>query len=159
MYRVEAIMLKRSVSIIGLLLLSALLTGLLTAAAPLPVPTTTFQLLSDLPLTMNEGETATVVVQVTSDQEFLFAQMMPTFYFPGRGLMATNMGGDRVHGGTSATLAITFIAKNSTADLPNEGACETAGVAPVAFYALARYPGFVASQRFPAEGFYCVKVP
>ncbi|OGO39817.1 MAG: hypothetical protein A2Z03_03255 [Chloroflexi bacterium RBG_16_56_8] len=153
-------MLKRIVSIFGLLLLSALLAGLLTAAAPLPVPTTTFQLLSGLPSTMNVGETATVVVQVTSDQEFLFAQMLPTFHFPGRGLMATNMGGDRVHDGTSASLAITFIAKNSTADLPDEEVCPTAGVAPVAFYAGARYPGgYIASQRFPAQGFYCVTVP
>ena len=154
-------MLKRNASIIGLLLLSALLAGLLTAAAPLPVPTTTFQLLSSLPSTMNVGDTATLVVQVTSDQEFLIAQMMPTFHFPGRGLMATNMGGDRVHGGTSATLAITYVAKNSTADLPDEGVCETAGFAAVAAYVGVRYQGsgYIATQRFPAEGFYCVKVP
>jgi hypothetical protein len=70
------------------------------------------------------------------------------------------MGGDRVQRDTTATLAITFIAKNSTADLPDEGVCPTAGVAPVAFFAAARYPGgFVAVQRFPETGFYCVTVP
>jgi hypothetical protein len=151
-------MVKRIVSILGLLVLSALLTGTLTAAAPLP--NATFTLVSGLPTTMNVGDTATVVVQVNSDQEFLFAQMLPGFYFPGRGLMATNMGGDRVQNNTTATLEITFVAKESTADLPNEGACPTAGVAPVTFVAGVRYPGgYVVSQRFPATGYYCVAVP
>jgi hypothetical protein len=153
-------MAKRIVSMFGLLILSVLLAGALTAAAPGPVPNVTFTLVSGLPPTMNVGDTATVVVQVTSDQEFLFAQMLPTFYFPGRGLMATNMGGDRVLGNTSATLEITFIAKGSTADFPNEGACPTSGVAPVAFVAGVRYPnGLVVPQRFPTTGFYCVSVP
>ncbi len=146
-------MIKRIVSIVALLVLSTVLT----AAAP--VPNVTFELLQELPDAMNVGETATVVVKVNSDQEFLLAQMLPTFYFPGRGLMATNMGGDRVLNGTTATLEITFFAKNSTANLPNEGACPTAGVAPVAFVAGVHYPGgFVAAQRFPESGFYCVTV-
>lgn len=149
-------MLKKIVSIVALLVLSTVLT----AAAPGPVPNVTFTLLQGLPATMNVGDTATVLVQVTSDQEFLFAQMLPTFHFPGRGLMATNMGGDRVQRDSTATLAITFIAKNSTAGLPDEGVCPTAGVAPVAFFAGAHYPGgFVAAQRFPETGFYCVTVP
>ena len=153
-------MVKRIASIIGLLTLSILLTATLTAAAPGPLPNATFTLVSGLPLTMNVGDTATVVVQVDSDQEFLFAQMLPTFHFPGRGLMATNMGGDRVHGGTTATLEITFIAKGSTSGLPDEGVCPTAGVAPVAFFAGVHYPGgFVAVHRFPETGFYCVTVP
>ncbi|GEM_PF-781723 len=153
-------MAKRIVSMIGLLILSALLTGALTAAAPGPVPNVTFTLVSGLPSTMNVGDTATVVVQVDSDQEFLFAQMLPAFYFPGRGLMAENMGGDRVQNSTSATLKITFVAKGTTADFPNEGACPTGGVAPVAFVAGVRYAGgAVVSQRFPATGYYCVTVP
>ncbi len=154
-------MAKRIVSILGLLILSTLLTGTLTAAAPASVPNVTFALVgSGLPSTMNVGDTVTVVVQVDSDQEFLFAQMLPTFHFPGRGLMSTNMGGDRVLGNTTAALEITFIAKDSTAGLPDEGVCPTGGVAPVAFVAGVRYPGgFIATQRFPETGFYCVAVP
>lgn len=149
-------MMKRIVSIVALLVLSTVLT----AAAPGPVPNVTFTLLQGLPATMNVGDTATVLVQVTSDQEFLLAQMLPTFYFPGRGLMATNMGGDRAMNGTTATLAVTFVAKNSTADLPNEGACPTAGVAPVAVVAGVRHAGgFVTAQRYPQSGFFCVTVP
>jgi hypothetical protein len=153
-------MAKRIASILGLLLLSALLTGALTAAAPLAVPTVNIQLVSGLPSTMNAGDTATVVVQVTSDQEFLYAQMLPTSWFPGRGVVAVDQGGDRSHGGTSATLEITFTAKESTADFPNEGACPTGGVAPVAVVAGVRYPGgYVVQQRFPESGFFCVAVP
>ncbi|HEX2697207.1 MAG TPA: hypothetical protein VHM28_05820 [Anaerolineales bacterium] len=155
-------MAKRILSIIGLLILSTLFTGVLIAAAPGPgpQPNVTFTLVSGLPSTMNVGDTATVVVQVESDQQFLYAQMLPTFHFPGRGLMATNMGGDRAHDSTSATLEITFVAKNSTADLPDEGVCPTAGVAPVAFFAGVRYPGgVIVAQRFPETGFYCITVP
>jgi len=151
---------KRLASIVGLLALSLVLLGTLTAAAPGPdtLPNVTFTLVSGLPLVMNAGDTATVVVQVTSDQEFLLAQMLPTFHF--RGLMAVNMGGDRVSRNTSATLEITFIAKGSTTALPDEGVCPTAGVAPVAFVAGVRYAGgFVTAQRFPEAGFYCVAVP
>jgi hypothetical protein len=155
-------MAKRIASFIALIVLSALLTGALTAAGPGPLPNVTFTLVSGgPPATMNVGDTATVVVEVTSDQEFLFAQMLPTFHFPGRGLMATNMGGDRVQGNTTATLEITFVAEGSTGDLPDEGVCPAGGgLAPVAFVAGAHFAGgFVAFQRFPAEGFYCVAVP
>jgi len=149
-------------STLGLLGLSILLLTTMTAAAPAAdaPPNVNFELVSGLPLTMNVGDTATVTVQVTSDQEFLIAQMLPTFHFPGRGLMATNMGGDRERRETTATLEITFSAKDSTADLPDEGVCPTAGVAPVAFVAGVRYPGgLVIGQRFPETGFYCVAVP
>lgn len=153
-------MAKKIAPMFGLLILAALLTGVLTAAAPGPVPNVTFTLVSGLPSVMNVGETATVIVQVDSDQEFLFAQVLPTFYFPGRGVMATDMGGDRVQNNEHATLKITFVAKGSTTDFPNEGACPTGGVAPIAFVAGVRYPGgAVVSQRFPATGFYCVTVP
>ena len=126
----------------GLLVLMVLLTGTLTAAAPAPppAPNLTFTLISGLPATMNVGDTATVVVQVNSDQEFNFAQMLPTFYFPGRGVVAVQ-GGDHAGSGTSATLEITFIAKDSTADL--------GGAVPVSVVAGARYKGgYTASQRF-----------
>ncbi len=132
-------MIKKSLSIIGLLTLLVLLTGVLTAAAP--VPNTTFTLVSGLPSNMNVGDTAIVVVQITSDQPFNFAQMLPSFQYPGKGVMAVH-GGDHANGGTSATLQITFVAKSSTANFPG-------GVAPVSVVAGARYQnGYVASQRF-----------
>jgi hypothetical protein len=131
-------MLKRILSVVGLLVLATLLTGVLTAAAPMP--NVTFTLVSGLPETMNVGDTATVIVEVTSDQEFNFAHMLPTFYFPGRGVVAIQ-GGDRTGSGTTATLAITFTAKGSTA--------EFGGAVPVSVVAGARYKGgYVASQRF-----------
>src|SRR5687767_10873212 len=73
---------KRFVALFGLLILSIILAGAIIAAAPGPAPNVTFTLVSGLPATMNVGETATVVVEVTSDQEFIFAQMLPTFYYP-----------------------------------------------------------------------------
>jgi hypothetical protein len=159
MLNMEVQMLKRILSMFGLLVLSALLIGMLTAVAPEPAPNVTFTLISGLPATMKVGDTATVVVQVSSDQEFLFAAMLPTFFFPGRGVVATNAGGDRVGSGTSATLAIPFIAKEATAEFPSQGACPTGGVAAVAVVAGAHYPGgFVATQRFPASGWFCVAV-
>ncbi|MBI2332078.1 MAG: hypothetical protein HYU84_07970 [Chloroflexi bacterium] len=134
-------MLRKTLSTFGLLVLMVLLTGVLTAAAPPPsTPNVTFTLISGLPATMNVGDTATVVVQVTSDQEFNFAQMLPTFYFPGRGVVAVQ-GGDHAGSGTSATLEITFTAKDSTADL--------GGAIPVSVVAGARYKGgYTASQQF-----------
>ena len=133
---------KKILSSFGLLVLIVLLTGALTAAAPAPppAPNVTFTLVSGLPETMNVGDTATVVVQVTSDQKFNFAQMLPNFYFPGRGVVAVQ-GGDHAGGGTSATLEITFTAKDSTADL--------GGAIPVSVVAGARYKGgYTASQQF-----------
>lgn len=135
-------MLRKALSTFGLFVLMVLLTGALTAAAPAPppAPNVTFTLVSGLPETMNVGDTATVVVQVTSDQKFNFAQMLPTFYFPGRGVVA-NQGGDHAGGGTSATLEITFTAKESTADL--------GGAIPVSVIAGTRYKGgYTASQQF-----------
>jgi hypothetical protein len=131
-------MLKRILSAFGLLILTALLTGALTAAAP--IPNVTITLVSGLPATMNVGDTATVVVQVTSDQEFNYAQMLPTFFFPGRGVVAVQ-GGDHVGSGTSTLLEITFLAKGSTAKFGD--------AIPVSVVAGARYRGgYVVSQRF-----------
>ncbi len=130
---------KRMISTIGLLALVIFQLGVLTAAAP--APNVTFTLVQGLPSTMNVGDTATVIVQVTSDQPFNFAQMLPSFQFPGKGVVAVQ-GGDHAGAGTTATLQITFEAKSSTANFPG-------GVAPVYAVAGARFPGgFVASQRF-----------
>lgn len=130
-------MAKRLLSIFGLTVLSVLLTGLLTAAAPAPV--VTFTLVSGLPATMNVGDSATVVIQVDSDQPFIFAQALPTEFFPGRGVVANR--GDHEPGGTSALLEVTFTAKSSTA--------KAGGPVPVSVVAGARYQGGVTiSQRF-----------
>jgi hypothetical protein len=130
---------KRIISIIGLLALVTVLTGVLTAAAPLP--NTTFTLLQGLPPTMTVGETSTVIVQVDSDQEFISVLALPSFPFPGKGVVAVQ-GGDRAGRGTSATLAITFKAKGPTAAIPG-------GVAPVYVVVGVRYGGgYVAVQRY-----------
>jgi hypothetical protein len=132
-------MFKRIISIVGLLALMVLMTGVLTAAAPLPV--TTFTLIQGLPSTMNVGDTYTVIVEVESDQEFLIAQALPSFQFVGKGVVAVR-GGDHSGRDTFARLEITYQAKSSTAQFPD-------GVAPVYFVAGARYSGgYVASERF-----------
>lgn len=127
---------KRAISI---LCLTIVLTVFLTAAAP--IPTTTFTVLQKLPTVMNVGETYTVIVQVDSDQQFLSAQAMPSFYYPGKGVVAVR-GGDRAGRGTSALLEVTFQAKSPTARMTN-------GVAPVYVVVGVRYGGgYVATQQF-----------
>ena len=130
---------RRVLSIMGLLILITLMTGILTAAAPLPV--TTFTLVKGLPPTMNVGDTYTVTVKVASDQQFISAQALPSFPFPGKGVAAVQ-GGDRSGSGTSATLNVTFKAKGSTANFPS-------GVAPVFVVVGVRYAGgYVAVQEY-----------
>ena len=119
--------------------LTVLMVSVLTGAAP--TPNTTFTLLQGLPLTMTIGETETVIVHVDSDQQFLSAMALPSFQFPGKGVVA-EQGGDRAGRGTSATLAITFQAKGSTAAMPG-------GVAPVHMVVGVRYGGgYVAVQDY-----------
>jgi len=138
-------MLKRILSLIGLMALMVLMTGLLSAAAPVPV--TTFTLVQGLPSVMNVGETYNVIVRVDSDQPFMFAQALPSEFFPGRGVVAGQ--GDHAGQGTSATLVIPFYAKTSTAGFPG-------GTVPVSVTAGARYAGgYVAVQRFD----FTVQVP
>lgn len=123
----------------SVLVISVLIMGLFTAAAPLP--NTTFTLVQGLPETMNVGETYTVIVQVDSDQEFISAQALPSFQYPGKGVVAVQ-GGSRTGSSTSATLEITFMAKSSTARMEN-------GVAPVHFVVGVRYGGgYVVVQRY-----------
>ena len=132
-------MLKRIFSSVGLVVLLILMTGTLTAAAPMPV--TTFTLVQGLPDTMNVGEMYTVIVHVESDVEFLGAHANPSFQFPGKGVVAVQ-GGDRAGRGTSATLEITYEAKSSTSIMPG-------GYAPVYFVMGARYPGgYAAVQEY-----------
>ncbi len=94
-------------------------------------------------LTMNVGETLTVRIQVQSDsdQEFISAMALPSFQFPGKGVVAVQ-GGAYAGSGTSATLEVTFKAKASTAKMPG-------GVAPVNVVVGVRYGGgFVATQQY-----------
>ena len=130
---------KRIFPKIMLVLVIVLISSLIIAAAPLPV--TTFTLIQGLPSTMNVGETYTVVVQVESDQQFNSIQALPSFMFPGKGVVAVQ-GGDRAGSGTSATLEITYKAKSSTANFPG-------GVAPVHAVIGVRYAGgYVAVQDY-----------
>jgi hypothetical protein len=127
---------KRYIHVLVLVLITV---GLMTAASPLP--NTTITLVDGLPPRMNVGEVHTVIVQVTSDQAFLLAQAMPSFAYPGKGVVAVQ-GGDRAGSGTSALLEVTFQAKGSTAKM--EG-----GVAPVHVVVGVRYPGgYVDVQDF-----------
>jgi hypothetical protein len=116
---------------LAFVLVLVLLSGLLIAAAPPAGPT--FTLVSGLPDKMNVGETYTVVVDVTSSQPFLWAQVLPSFSYPGKGVVALQ-GGDHAGSGTYARLEITYEAKSSTARM--EG-----GVAPVHAVVGVRYPG------------------
>jgi len=139
-------MTKRIFSLIGLVALMVLLTGVLSAAAPVPV--TKFKLVDGLPSVMNVGETYTVVVKVTSDQQFISAQAMPDFQYAGKGVVAVQ-GGDRVGQNDSATLQVTFMAKGPTAKMPG-------GVVPVSVIVGVRYAGgYVAVQQYD----FTVRVP
>lgn len=123
----------------SVLVLALLMVSFLTAAAP--VPNTTFNLVQGLPETMNIGDTSTVIVQVTSDQEFTSVTALPSFEYAGKGVVALQ-GGDRAGRGTSATLELTFKAKSSTAKMVN-------GVAPVHVVVGVRYGGgYVAVQEY-----------
>lgn len=123
----------------SVLVLTFVMIGLLTAAAP--IPNTTFTLVQGLPAEMNVGDVYTVIVQVGSDQEFVSVQALPSFQYPGKGVVAVQ-GGDRSGRGTSATLEVTFKAKGPTTKM--EG-----GVAPVYLVVGVRYGGgYVAVQEY-----------
>ena len=130
---------KKLLSYVGLALMMVLMTGVLTAAASMPK--VTFELVQGLPSTMNIGETYTVVVNVVSDTPYNTVTAMPSFYYPGRGVVAVQ-GGDRAGGGTTATLEVTFTAKTDTSKMPN-------GEDVVYLVMGARFKnGYVASEQF-----------
>jgi len=119
-----------------------LVLTVVTTAMAAPTPVTTFTLVQGLPSTMNVGETYTVIVQVESDLPFNAVQALPSFMFPGKGVVAVQ-GGDHAGRGTFATLEVTFQAKSSTANFPG------GGVAPVHVVVGVRYAGgFVAVQDY-----------
>lgn len=113
-------------------LIPVFLTAALLTAASTP-PATTFDLVNGLPDTMTPGEEYTVVIRVTSDQEFLLAQALPSFQYPGKGVVALQ-GGDHAGRSTSALLEVTFKAKGTTTGMPG-------GAAPVHVVVGVRYPG------------------
>ena len=124
----------------SLLVFCILIMSMLTAASPLPE--TIFTLVQGLPEVMNVGDTATVIVHVQSDKQFLFAQALPSFQYVGKGVVAVK-GGDHQGRGSSATLEITFQAKSPTTRMPD-------GVAPVHVVVGVRYPGgYVAVEDYP----------
>jgi len=106
---------KKLFSYFGLALLIVLLTGVLSAAAPMP--NVTFELVSGLPATMHVGETYTVVVNVTSDVPFNSVLAMPDPQYPGKGVVPVK-GGDHAGAGTFATVGVTFTAKSAPERLP-----------------------------------------
>ena len=131
---------KKLISYVGLALMMVLMTGVLTAAVA--VPTVTFFLVQGLPATMALGETQTVIVEVTSGSPFLFAQALPSMYYPGRGVVAA--AGDHVGKGTSAVLEVPFTAKNPTGAFAN-----APGYAPVSVVVGVRFQGgYVVSQQY-----------
>jgi hypothetical protein len=135
-------MTKKLFSFLGIVALMALMTGLLTAAAPMP--NVQFRLVSGLPNTMKVGDTATVSVEVTSDQPFTSVQAMPDFQYAGKGVVAVQ-GGDRAGQASSATVNVTFKAKGPTAKMPG-------GFVPVSVVVGVRYGGgTVVVQTFDFE--------
>ncbi len=81
------------------------------------------------------GETFTPEVYIESDVAFNWAAAGSDFYYPGKRYV-TGQSRDRLNGGTSGTLSLTFTAVGSTADL--EG-----GYAPVSVVVGVRYKGGV----------------
>jgi len=133
---------KRYFSYFGLALLMVLMTGLLTAAAPMPK--VTFELVKGLPETMHVGDTYTVVVEVTSDVPFNFVQAMPDPQYPGKGVVPVK-GGDHAGAGKSATVEVTFTAKSAPDRLPG-------GKDVMAVVVGVRYKGgVVVGEVFPFE--------
>jgi hypothetical protein len=133
---------KRIFSFLGLTLLMVLMTGLLTAAAPMP--NITFTLVSGLPPVMNIGETYTVIVEVASDVPFNAVQAMPDLQYPGKGVVQVK-GGDHAGSGTSARVEVTFTAKTDTSKMPD-------GKDIVSVVVGARYKGgYVAGEVFTFE--------
>ena len=133
---------KRLFSYFGLVLLMVLMTGVLTAAAPMPNYTIT--LVKGLPATMYVGDTYTVVIEVISDIPFNAVQAMPDPQYPGKGVVPVK-GGDHAGAGTSATVDVTFTAKSAPDRLPG-------GKDVMAVVVGVRYKGgVVVGQSFPFE--------
>ena len=133
---------KRLFSYFGLAFLMVLMTGVLTAAAPMPE--VTFTLVDGLPDTMHIGDTYTVVVDVTSDVPFNSVQAMPDPQYPGKGVVPVK-GGDHAGAGTSARVEVTFTAKSAPERLPG-------GKDVMSVVVGVRYKGgLVIGKEFPFE--------
>jgi hypothetical protein len=133
---------KRLMAVVAIALVASIVLIFAVEASPVrpPPPPVTIQLVNGLPATMLVGQSYTVTVRVTSPQAFKSAQAMPDDAFPGKGVVAR--GGARAGTGTVAMLNVTFIAKGSTASLPD-------GKDQVAVLAGARFAnGQTVSQRF-----------
>jgi len=133
---------KKLFSYVGLALLMLLMTGVLTAASPMP--NVEFTLVQGLPETMHVGDTYAVVIDLTSDVPFNSVQAMPDPQYPGKGVVPVK-GGDHVGAGTSARVEVTFTAKSAPDRLPN-------GKDVMSVVVGVRYKGgVVVGQVFPFE--------
>jgi hypothetical protein len=108
---------KKSNLFIGSILLFLFLV---VAVAPTQAASATIVLTNPPPngvLELAVGESYTFEVEVTSDEEFIWAMALRDVEFPGRGIYFNDH--DIVHHDTSATLYLTVTGKNPTDDLPN----------------------------------------
>lgn len=108
---------KKSNLFIGSILLFLFLV---VAVAPTQAASSTIVLTNPPPngvLELAVGESYTFVVDVTSDEEFIWARALRDIQFPGRGIYFNDS--DIVQHDTSATLYMTVTGKNPTDDLPN----------------------------------------
>jgi hypothetical protein len=115
----EVNMQRRLGRILSSCLMLLLILGTTAAAPqPLPAPRVTIELVNALPEVLNLGDSYTVEIRISSDVEYLSVFAMPAPQFPGRYVVIDKP--DHAGSGTSATLYITFTAKNNTSlDFPD----------------------------------------
>jgi len=104
---------KKNLVMISIVMLLTLTTSPATAT-----PVTTIELLNpplDI-LDLEVGESYTMDIKVTSNEEFILAIALNSAYYPGRGIF--EYGGDQATHTTSAVLHLTIVGKDSTASLP-----------------------------------------
>ena|SRR3990172_1494404 len=134
---------KKNLVTISAIMLATLLT--LTTSLAAAAPATTIELLNPPPdiLNLAVGESYTMDIEVTSDEEFILALALTSAYYPGRGFF--EYGNDQATHATSAVLHLTIEGKDSTASLPavydwpSPGINWPAGVAPISAVVGVRY--------------------
>ena len=134
---------KNNLVRISAVMLASLLT--LTTSPATAIPVTTIELLNPPPdiLNLAVGESYTMDIRVTSNEEFILALALNSAYYPGRGIF--EYGGDQATHKTSAVLHLTIVGKDSTASLPavydwpSPGINWHSGVAPISAVVGVRY--------------------
>ena len=131
---------KKFLLVMAMVVVGLLLSVQWVSAVGSPKSTVTFSLITGLPAVMQVGQSYTVIVEVKSTQEYMWAKAMPDDQYPGKGVVSS--GGTRSGAGTSSTLSVVFKAKSSTSGLPG-------GMDQVAVLAGVRLlDGTTASERF-----------